>query len=160
MQSFRDTSGRSWVLSVTAGSIKRVKALAGVQLAGLAEDNFKGLVELIGTDELFPNVLFALVQPQAEKLGVSQTEFDEAMDLDCLREAGLAFLEVYASFFPKQTRETYRRVMRQAVTHMEAALEQAARQAAALSLPRESGGPSGSVPGASGSIPTPSLSPN
>ena len=67
MKTFTDNTGRTWTLSVTVGTIKRVRALCGVDLANIitmesGKTPNVGLLERLASDPvLLVDVLFAVV---------------------------------------------------------------------------------------------------
>jgi hypothetical protein len=100
LKTFRDNAGRTWTVAVTVASIKRVRAMAGVDLYGLVDDGFKGLAELLADPIRLVDVLYVLCQAEAEKAGVTDEQFGEAMAGDSIDLATTAFLESFTEFFP------------------------------------------------------------
>ena len=86
MKSFTDNTGRTWTLSVTVGTIKRVRALCNVDLAGVISIESGAqpkvdLLERLGSDPvLLVDVLYAVCKPEADAKGVTDEEFGQAMD--------------------------------------------------------------------------------
>jgi len=104
MHAFRDTAGRTWQLSVTFGSAKRVKALLGINLLEL-EGGDPPLLTRLGTDVmLLCDVIFALIKPQADALGVSDEQWAEAMGGDAILAAQTALYEELTDFFQSRGR--------------------------------------------------------
>ena len=74
MKSFTDNTGRTWTLSVTVGTIKRVRALCNVDLAGVISIESGAqpkvdLLERLGSDPvLLVDVLYAVCKPEADAL--------------------------------------------------------------------------------------------
>jgi len=99
MKAFEDARGRTWVLAVNVVTCRRVKARLDIHLPGLAEDRAKGLVELLGDALRLVDVLYVLCQDQAEKAGVTDEQFGEAMAGDALAAAADAFVEAWTDFF-------------------------------------------------------------
>src|SRR6266852_4935338 len=101
MHTFKDANGKvQWQLEITVSSIRRVRALAGVDLLTLVKDGFKPLGELVGDAVRLADVLWALVQPQAERLAVSDEDFGRALYGDVIALAAEAFVEELVDFFP------------------------------------------------------------
>ena len=105
MRTFQDTEGRQWTLAVTHASIKRVRAMTGVDLAELSVDSAKKpedqlFARLVGDPMLLVDVVFALCQPQAEQRGVSDAQFGEAMAGDVIDQATRALLGDLVDFIP------------------------------------------------------------
>lgn len=115
MKSFTDNTGRTWTLSVTVGTIKRVRALCNVDLAGVIaiESGVQpkiDLLERLGSDPvLLVDVLYAVCKPEADAKGVSDEEFGQAMSGDAIEMATTALLDEVIDFFPETKRKVFRR---------------------------------------------------
>jgi hypothetical protein len=85
MATFKDRLGREWRLTIDNGALDRARGLAGVNLVTFAgEDGCQALADLVADAERLGNLLFALAQPEAERRGISGTEFRRALvDADC-----------------------------------------------------------------------------
>lgn len=128
MKTFNDNAGRTWTLAVTVDAIKRVEGLIkGVNLANLTHGEPPLLTRLETDIVLLCDVIFALVKPQADQLGVSDEEFGKAMGGDAIIAAHDAFWEELTGFFRQLRRtDTARAIEKQAtlVKATVAAIEQ------------------------------------
>lgn len=97
MRIFTDSKKADWSLDLTIGSIRRVKQLTGVDLLD-AKDG-RVLVELAENPIQTVDVLYAIVQPQAQARGMNDEAFGESLDGDSLRAATDAFIEELVLFF-------------------------------------------------------------
>lgn len=110
MRSFTDSAGRIWMLSVNVATIKRVRALCNVDLTQIitlesGEQPKFELLERLATDPiLLVDVLYALCQPEAERRGVTDITFGEAMAGDTIESATTALLDEIIDFFPSAKR--------------------------------------------------------
>ena len=117
MKSFTDNKGRTWTLEVTVATIKRVRALCKVDLNSIVEldKNNKPsaeLLEQLSTDPvLLVDVLYAVCKPQADKLGITDEDFGEAMAGDAIEHATSALLEEVIDFFPEAKRMVMRKIL-------------------------------------------------
>ena len=117
MKSFTDNTGRTWTLSVTVGTIKRVRALCSVDLAGVIAIESGGqpkvdLLERLGSDPvLLVDVLYAVCKPEADAKGVSDEEFGQAMSGDAIEMATTALLDEVIDFFPETKRKVFRKIL-------------------------------------------------
>ena len=116
MRSFKDIQGRVWTFSITVGTMKRVRALCGVDLYKVIEidpDNKeKGLLERLAEDPvLLVDVLYSVCKPQADELGVSDVEFGDAMAGDAIENATNALLDELVDFFPEARRKVFQKVL-------------------------------------------------
>lgn len=165
MATFRDTSGRAWVVGVTVGAIKRVRAELQVDLYKLADDGFKGLAELLGDPCRLVDVVYVLCKDQADAHKVSDEAFGGALGGDALGALADAFVEALIDFFPDaRRREALRKVVAKGKT-----VEDLATQRMALEVERAdpqqifdrffparpSSDGSGSSPGSAGSTRAP-----
>lgn len=129
MKSFKDTAGRNWQVAINVGSIKRVRDQAEIDLTTVLDPKANLLERLSNDPVLLVDVLWILVAPQAEKLGVSDEQFGEGLGGDALEAATTAFLEALADFFPSGRR----RVLRDLIAKM-GDLQQKASAAASQRL--------------------------
>ena len=117
MKTFTDNTGRTWTLSVTVGTIKRVRALCGVDLANIITmENGKtpnvGLLERLASDPvLLVDVLFAVCKPEADTKGITDEEFGRAMAGDAIELAATALLDEIIDFFPGAKRKVFRKIL-------------------------------------------------
>ncbi len=106
MKTFTDNTGRTWTLSVTVGTIKRVRALCGVDLANIitmesGKTPQVGLLERLASDPvLLVDVLFAVCKPEADTKGITDEEFGRAMAGDAIELAATALLDEIIDFSP------------------------------------------------------------
>jgi len=119
MHAFRDTDGRDWSIDLTIGAVKRVQTLLGVDLlnplgkrpkkAAGKKRRRRGvpLVTKLQTDvALLVDVIFALVQPQAEEREVDDLAFVNGLGGDAAYDAAQAFMAEWRDFFLSLRRET------------------------------------------------------
>ena len=117
MKSFTDNKGRAWEIVVTVATVKRVRGLCKVDLNSIVEldKNNKPsaeLLERLSSDPvLLVDVLYAICKPQADKLGVSDEDFGEAMAGDAIEHATTALLEEVIDFFPEAKRMVMRKIL-------------------------------------------------
>ena len=117
MKTFTDNLGNSWTLSVTVGTIKRVRALCGVDLANIISiENGKapnvGLLEQLAADPvLLVDVLYAVCKPEADAKNISDEDFGRAMAGDAIELATTALLDEIIDFFPEAKRRVFRKIL-------------------------------------------------
>lgn len=107
---FIDTCNRRWDLSITVGTVKRVRQLCGVDLY----DALGGAVlsELAADPVKLVDVLYAIAKPQADAADVTDEAFGESMAGDAILHATNALLEGLTSFFARPgQREAFRAVL-------------------------------------------------
>lgn len=111
---FTDARGRKWVLSITYGDVRRVKKLLGLNLASLADrqvteeeltklsvDQLPVFMRLQADPLTMVDVLFSLLQPQADEQGVSDEDFGSSLTPEVFRQATEIFWRLYHDFFLK-----------------------------------------------------------
>jgi len=99
MRTFTDSAGRTWTVSLTLDSVKRVRDLLGVNLLELDQGE-PPLLTRLGTDViLLCDVIFAILKPQADAAGVSDAEFGAALGGEVIMAAQKAFYEELVGFF-------------------------------------------------------------
>lgn len=102
MATFRDGAGREWQLSVTVATVKRVKETTGVHLTKLVDDQFKPLHDLLTDPVELVNTVFAMIQPQAQQIGITDEQFGESLTGDSVEQMAKAFVEALVDFFPSR----------------------------------------------------------
>jgi hypothetical protein len=104
MKTFTDSAGRTWTISLTIDSAKRVRDLLGVNLLE-PEAGDPPLLTRLGTDEiLLCDVLFVMVKPQADSQNISSEQFGQALGGDVILAAQTAFYSEIIDFFQKRGR--------------------------------------------------------
>ena len=116
MKSFTDSLGRAWTLVVNVATIKRVRALCGVDLNSVIEvedgkPSAKLLERLSSDPVLLVDVLYAVCRPECERRGVSDEEFGAAMAGDAVEQATDALLDEVIDFFPEAKRRAFRKIL-------------------------------------------------
>lgn len=103
MRTFTDSKSRTWSIHIDVNTIRRVKALVGVDLLLAIEG--KLLHELAENPIMMVDTLFAVCQPQAQASGITDIEFAEALVGDAIDLALTALMEDLVAFFPKGKRQ-------------------------------------------------------
>jgi hypothetical protein len=101
MKSFKDTKGRTWLLTITVAAVKRAKSLTGVDLYTLPDDGLKPLAELMRDVVKLVDVLFVLARDPNGGPPTSDEDFAEGLAGDALGDASDAFVEALIDFFPR-----------------------------------------------------------
>ena len=104
MRTFRDERGRDWSIHLSIDAVKRAKALAGFDLMRLGEIDANGVpnIQRLAVDVVTVcDVAFAVLKPQADKLGVSDAQFAEGLGGDGMRLLQEAVLAEVRDFFLK-----------------------------------------------------------
>ncbi|MBW7904867.1 MAG: hypothetical protein LC135_09675 [Phycisphaerae bacterium] len=158
MKTFTDNAGRTWTISITVDAIKRVEGLIkGVNLANLTDGDPPLLTRLETDVVLLCDVIFALVKPQAEQVGVSDEEFGRAMGGDAIMAAHDAFWEELTGFFRQLRRtDTARAIEKQAAlvkATVEAIEQRVERFDTSAVIEKALGGSAGNSPELPASIP-------
>ena len=104
MRTFTDNAGRTWTLSLSFGAVKRVRGLLDVNLLELDKGE-PPLLTRLGTDPiLLVDVIFAVIKPQADGLGVTDEQWAESMGGEAMLAAQKAFYGEVADFTRSQGR--------------------------------------------------------
>jgi hypothetical protein len=99
MKQFKDSKSRPWNVSVTVSAMERVRDLCGENISDLIQGEPPLGVRLTTEPMLFGNVLWGVLQPQAEAQGVSREELLEmegeqyAEAFDCLMGELVGFFQ-------------------------------------------------------------------
>lgn len=116
MHSFTDNTGRVWMLTVNVATIKRVRALCGVDLAQIADfsgdDVTESLLHKLSVDPvLLVDVLYAICKIEADAKLVSDEDFGAAISGDIIVSATNALLEEMVDFFPGSKRKILQQIL-------------------------------------------------
>jgi len=124
MHSFKDNEGREWHLAVNVATVKRLRqselAVDLLDLVDGREPERSLLVRLAADPVLLVDVLYVICQPEAEKRGVSDVEFGEAMAGEVIDRATEALLAEITDFTPnRRDRQRLRRGLEKIEAMME-----------------------------------------
>lgn len=109
MKTFNDTLGRTWTVTINVDAIRRVRSLLNINLLDAVEGK---LLERLVTDPvLLCDILFSLVQPEAQAKNVTDEDFGRALGGDVLDHATTALLEELVDFFPSGKRTVFRKAL-------------------------------------------------
>lgn len=132
MQSFSDTQGRSWSLSLdgytqekvrTGVTVKRDVKNAdgstsqqetGLLLTSIGDDNFKLLADLYDPNQigqLLVPILWCMVEDEADERQITPKQFARALSGDALRSAVDALVRAIADFFTNPARDALLKMM-------------------------------------------------
>lgn len=98
MKIFTDALKREWEISVTVAGVRRVAALADVDLLSLATGELA--LELAADPLRVADLLWPVVKPQADAKGVSLESFCEGLAGEALERASACLLAEVVDFFP------------------------------------------------------------
>jgi hypothetical protein len=140
MKTFKDALGREWSFHFTCGSLKRLAASVGFDLADMK--NNKAVELFCGDYTHLLDILWALCKKTAGELGISEEQFGEGLRGDVLSEATEALEAELLDFFPLHRRQLLGSLLARAKEMQAAALAQAARDIEALQVGSDSGGQS------------------
>jgi len=96
MQTFTDIHGRKWTVSITVGTVKRVKTMLDLDILG----NMEGFLAQIQDFVKLIDVLYVVCQDEADKLGITDEQFGCSFAGPVIQEARNALMEAYAVFHP------------------------------------------------------------
>jgi hypothetical protein len=111
MRVFRDSKGRSWSININVATIKRCRAMLGIDIYKLIDDGFKGLSELMADPCRLADVLYVLCKDEADKQNVTDEEFGAGLGGAAMAEAAEQFLEELIDFFPEASQKQLRQVV-------------------------------------------------
>jgi hypothetical protein len=109
MRTFKDNQGRSWDISITAASLKRVKDLLKIDLIENSTNEKENIFFKVAENPvMLCDIVYVICKPQAEERKITDEQFGEAMGGDAIDEATTAFIEDLIDFFPKAKRPMLR----------------------------------------------------
>jgi hypothetical protein len=138
MHVFTDATGRNWTITINVAALKKVKALTGVNLLELLDNNLEGLSALLSDVVKLVDILYVLCKDQADALGISDEDFGRALGGDSLEQAVDAFLEEFVDFFPnRRAREALRKMLSKGKAITEKAMQQALEKIEQVNIENE-----------------------
>lgn len=102
MKTFTDNTGRTWTLVINVDAVRRVRALAQVNLMDAVEG--KLIERLVSDPVLLCDVIYAVAKPEADANQITDEEFGRSMAGDAIDNATTALLEELVDFFPRDRR--------------------------------------------------------
>ena len=137
MHTFKDGKGDIWSLDMTVGALKRVLAIAKVDLRRAAEpyaatDADTGVVSLSAYIDLdtivLVDVLYAMCFPEAESRNLTEDEFMERFTPETIREAHDVFFEEWSDFFRRSGSSQVAAILDKQVKFVKAAVARAEQE--------------------------------
>lgn len=119
MPAFKDSSGREWLVRLSAPLINDVRKELDTDLVSLSDPVFPKLLDFA----LLVNVLWVLVRKQASAAGITDIQFGESLVGDSLDGATEALVDAVLDFFPLRIRQTMRALANQDAATKNAAME-------------------------------------
>lgn len=110
MATFVDEAGRNWNIRIDVAAIRHVRAKRGVDLAKVMGSQ-EELSKLIDDPCLWVDVLWDLIEEQANTQGVTAEAFAHGLAGDAFESASTALIEAIIDFFPTSRREILRRLL-------------------------------------------------
>ena len=133
MHAFKDRTGRDWTLDMTCGRAAQIRAVTGVDVTNVTQPEPRCLMQMTEDPYLAMDVIWVLVEPQAQARGVSKAEWLDALTGNEMSEASEALQDEIIFFSPDRhprkkvllaAAEASRRVIDRAAKEQEAAMPQ------------------------------------
>ena len=158
MGKFKDNVGREWAITIAVTDMKRVRALARVDLVECVTGDLWR--RIVNDPVLLADVTFALVKPQADAAKVSDEDFGRSMWGGPLADALEALQDALTDVFPSHQHPTLMARYLEAAEEVLARIGEARKVMGLESRPPVSGDGPGGPPESSASTPAPSPSAN
>jgi hypothetical protein len=97
MHNFKDSTGRAWNLTITVGDLRRLKSESHIDLCAILDDD--GLHKRVQDAVFCGEVLYGLIQRQAEAIPLTLEAFCAILDGKAVAEGMAAFTEELSDFF-------------------------------------------------------------
>lgn len=101
MATFADATGKEWTVSITVGSLMRVRSETDIDLAAIARKPNELLTMIFEDAEAFAKVLWSLVADQVKAADLDAKIFYGRLDGPTVERAGEAILGGLIDFFPR-----------------------------------------------------------
>lgn len=129
---FRDAKDRDWLVVLNLAALKRMRLMASFTLEDVipkeitskdaAAKSATAYSDFLNDDIRFSEVLWAIVQPQADAKGITQEQFDEGLAGEANQRAILAFHGAFTDF-SQNPRKKFLRGMQIGLNRMVTRLE-------------------------------------
>lgn len=127
MYSFADGHGRRYDVAITVQALKRVRNLAGVDLATYLVQPGIGEMDLMQTLDLdivkLIDCIYCVVKPQADAYNLTDEEFGESLQGLTVRAARAAFWGALTDFFQSLGRDAHAKVVKLYLAAQEKCME-------------------------------------
>jgi hypothetical protein len=127
LPSFRTKDGTRWTIEFTYGTMKRIRALTGLDLTDIQDG--RPLLRLANEWALLADVLFLAVEEQAKGRGITDEDFGAMLDARALEEASEALPRAVLNFSPKHLRKGLEAALKAALEAQEETAEAVAEYA-------------------------------
>jgi len=109
LKTFKDTAGRTWSLSLTIGSAKKIRDLLEIDLFG---DDISTIVTDLASDPVrLAGVLWVLVSDEAAAKDINEDDFFGAFSGDVIEAATDLFLEELVQLYPEKKRVILHKIL-------------------------------------------------
>jgi hypothetical protein len=129
MYSFTDAQGRRYNVAITVQSLKRVRDMAGVDLATYLIKPGIGELDLMQQLDLdivkLIDCIYCIVKPQADSYSVSDEQFGESLEGMSARAAKAAFWGALTDFFQSLGRDAHAKLVKTYMVLQERAMANA-----------------------------------
>jgi hypothetical protein len=102
---YSDAAGRAWTVSITVGTVTRVREMLGVDLMQALEGDL--VPKLMHDPVMLCNVLYCACKPEADARGLTDVQFGESMGGDSLAAGEEALLEAIRFFSHPSRRDLF-----------------------------------------------------
>lgn len=113
---FIDPLGRTWDVPVNVLTITRVRQALGFNLMEAVDPESDLFDRLTGDICLLVDTLYLACKDQADRLGLSDTQFGEMLDRDSIEDGTTALLQAIVNFSPRAVRPAFQKVLEKAKT--------------------------------------------
>ena len=138
MKTFNDANGNPWLMDVNVSALRRVKAIASLDIGDFAAIASGEILKRLAADPvLLADVAYAILKPEADTRGISKDDFCNLIRGDAIESVTTAILESLADFFPKAQGAVLKAVLSIARSETEKAMQETSE-----SLAKMSGSPS------------------
>lgn len=117
MKTFKDSGGKSWDISITVGSLKRVKDMLNIDLIEEASKKENIFIKVSENPIMLCDILYCLCKSQADERKITDEKFGESLNGDAIEQATNMFIEELIDFFPSAKRPAFR-MMTQKIEEM------------------------------------------
>jgi len=121
MTTFTNNQGQSWEVQINVATLKRVRDILGIDLVNDPET--KNLSQLADDEIMIVDVIYLICRDQAVERNISDEEFGKCMAGDAITQACNALMEGLANFFQSPSKRRAIKIMTQAATKIETAMQ-------------------------------------
>lgn len=111
MPQFTDLKGQVWNIAIEIADVKRLRNRMDLDVLAITGDHREEVITRLSDPITMFDVLYVTLEPQAERLGITDEEFGRRVGMDLIEKASELWWEALVNFSPPTRREALRTIV-------------------------------------------------